>query len=157
MFSIIIFLYKEHKSAHRMMNFLQSKNICVSSICVWSRSSPAPKNLPAGSSLHPRLTQTPDFQPHRGLLKKQKQKQLIGSRVVPWLRICLPPLPEGLRGFSACWRTQAMESEPFVRLKSWQVQKLMPSSISLVSKNISTLTLSQGEWIVCWPHTEVLL
>ena len=56
------------------MNFLQSKNICVSSICVWSRSSPAPKNLPAGSSPHPRLTQTPDFQPHRGLLKKQKQK-----------------------------------------------------------------------------------
>ena len=36
-----------------------------------------------------------------------------------------------------------MEFEPLERLKSWQVQKLMPSSISLVSKkdfNSYTLT-----------------
>uniref|UniRef100_A0A8C0TCL5 Uncharacterized protein n=1 Tax=Canis lupus familiaris TaxID=9615 RepID=A0A8C0TCL5_CANLF len=39
--------------------------------------------------------------------------------------------------------TQPVELLPFARLKSWQVQKLMPNSISLASKNISTLILSQ--------------
>uniref|UniRef100_A0A667GL66 Uncharacterized protein n=1 Tax=Lynx canadensis TaxID=61383 RepID=A0A667GL66_LYNCA len=35
----------------------------------------------------------------------------------------------------------SLELLPFASLKSWQVQKLMPNSISLVSKNISTLIL----------------
>uniref|UniRef100_A0A452TSI4 Uncharacterized protein n=1 Tax=Ursus maritimus TaxID=29073 RepID=A0A452TSI4_URSMA len=37
---------------------------------------------------------------------------------------------------------QPSELVPFARLKSWQVQKLMPNSISAVSKNISTHTLT---------------
>uniref|UniRef100_A0A2K6RR61 Uncharacterized protein n=1 Tax=Rhinopithecus roxellana TaxID=61622 RepID=A0A2K6RR61_RHIRO len=45
----------------------------------------------------------------------------------------------------------------FGRLKSWQVQKVMRNTSSLVLKNISTLILSQVEGIVYWPHMEALL
>uniref|UniRef100_A0A8C0QV29 Uncharacterized protein n=1 Tax=Canis lupus dingo TaxID=286419 RepID=A0A8C0QV29_CANLU len=38
-----------------------------------------------------------------------------------------------------------VELLPFARLKSRQVQKLMPNSISVASKNISTLLVSQVE------------
>lgn len=94
---------------------------------------------------------SPWFLGSPGLLAIFRVNKAVLKLTALWLFLARP------RGSFEYWRTQPLEFMPFARLKSWQVQKLMPSSISLVSNTISTLIHSQVEWIVYWPRMEALL